>query len=535
MSWFVRTFRRLLHGSDTRRAVEDEARTIKREETRQGALAKEIESAHDAKEPSAVTLGVTVPGGRQVRIPKVRLAGHMGLWGPSGAGKSYLLTLIISSLLRSGMRRLVIADPKAETIELARRAIIDVAKTLPPEEAEELLGRVVILDLFSNETLPKLQVLAPEAGLDPELHAYEIANLITAEMDQAAGVRQEAILHRVVQCLIRARLPLTVLPTALLDPTLIARLAETCTPPDLFVTTAARLSKESKERILGLVARVERLLRLRSTRLALGGSGSCIDFAGLLGDRITLINLAPPQGSGDIGRFLSGLVWLKIAHAIRRRPNGAPRVHVAIDEWPTFLAAGGARLAESFEELLRLARSKGVFLTVLSQDMASVAKVSSTLPEIVKTNLHLHAIFRASDAHAWDFALPVTGHRRRPQSAPWEEHRSGYLDRSAELALLREELSRLPDRECYFVDRRTGLPGAHMRTADLALGASPAEVRALVERAAQSDLVASVSELEQGEREVLERVEQLLGRAPTPEDPSPPSTLQRRKRPSGIG
>lgn len=534
MSWFLRAMRRLLHGSDARRAVEDEARVLKREDDKRQALTNEAEAAYSSKEPSAVTVGLAVPGDRPIRVPRSRLAGHMGLWGPSGAGKSYLLALILSSLLRSGTRRLVVADPKEETVDLAKRAIIDVARALPPREAEELLGRVVILDLFSNDNLPKLQVLAPEPGLDPELHAYEIANLITAEMDMAAGVRQEAILHRVVECLIRARLPITVLPTALLEPALIARLAETCSPPDLFVTTATRLAKESKERILGLVARVERLLRLRSTRLVLGGARTCIDFAELLGERIALINLAPPQGSGDIGRFLSGLVWLKLAHAIRRRPNGAPRVHVAIDEWPTFLAAGGARLADSFEELLRLARSKGVFLTVLSQDMTSVAKVSSTLPEIVKTNLHLHAIFRASDAHAWDFALPVTGRRRRPRTAPWEERRAEYLDRSAELALLREELSRLPDRECYLVDRRTGLPGVRMRTADLSLDASPEDVRGLVERASRSDLVAPVAELEEGERAVRERVEQLLGRA-SPPDPAPPSALQRRKRPREIG
>jgi hypothetical protein len=185
--------------------------------------------------------------------------------------------------------------------------------------------------------------------------------------------------HRVIEALIRARLPLTVLPTALQSPELLDALAEKHTPPDLFRTVAARLRKESRDRILGLVSRAERLLRLKSVRLALGGAPDRIDFSRLLDGRMTLLNLAPPQGSSDIGKFLAGLTWVQLTHAIRRRPNGSAPTYVIVDEFPTFLAAGGTHLVDTFEDLLRLARSKGVYLVTLSQDAASVAKISRTV------------------------------------------------------------------------------------------------------------------------------------------------------------
>jgi hypothetical protein len=538
MTFASSLLRSLFRGSDRVAALSREADLFAAERERaqdlQAGLAAEFQSSDDG----GVILGTALDGDWPVRVARERLAGHAGLWGPSGSGKSYLLVLMLRFLLQSGVRRFVVADPKAETVELAKRLIVDFARTLPAQEAEDLLDRVVCLDLFAASTLPRLQVLAPQEGLDPELHAFTIANLITNELDNGGlGVRQESIFHRVVEALIRAELPLTVLPMALENPELLDALAEKHEPAAFFRALSARLKKESRDRILGLVSRAERLLRLKSVRLALGGSRDCIDFARLLDERITLINLAPPQGSTDVGRFLAGLIWVQINHAIRRRANGSEPAYVCVDEWPTFLAAGGAQLADTFEDLLRLARSKGVFLTVLSQDLASVAKVSRSIVDVVRNNLHLHMIFRAQDTSAWDFALPVTGTRPKSPGAPWEERRFGYLDRSAELTLLREQLLRLPDRTCYLVDRRTGLPGLLMRTADVNLKASASEVRALEERASRSDAVATIAELEAGEREVNRRIEGLL-QADTREvgDETDPSRPPRRgRRPMDIG
>jgi len=535
MTLLASWLRSVLGESARLQALAAETVILERERDRAESLPNQLRAQFGGDRGAA--LGTAIEGAWTVHLHPERAEGHVGIWGPSGAGKSYFAILLLQFLLRSGVRRFVIADPKAETVELAKRLIVDFAKRLPSHEAESFLGRVVCLDLFGASTLPRLQVLAPQEGLDPEIHAFTVANLITNELDNGGlGVRQEPIFHRVIEALIRARLPLTVLPTALAAPELLDALAEAHEPAPLFRALAARLRKESRDRILGLVSRTERLLRLRQVRLALGGSPDCIDFTKLLDDRITLINLAPPHGSTDVGRFLAGLIWVQLNHAIRRRPNGSEPAYVCVDEWPTFLSAGGASLADTFEDLLRMARSKGVFLTVLSQDLASVAKVSRSIVDVVRNNLHLQAIFRAQDAGAWDFALPVSGTRMRPPGPPWEEYRPGYLDRGAELTLLREQLLRLPDRTCYLVDRRGGLPGLLMRTADVRLEATVSEVRALEERAAASGAVATVAELAAGEQKVTRMVERLLGVAPQEDSEMIASARQRwASRPMGMG
>jgi len=404
----------------------------------------------------------------------------------------------------------LILDPKAETVEMGISATAIALRRLGPAARRALLSRLVLIDLFGGgDVLPRLNVLSRVPGLDEETHAFQIALLLTAELDQGVGVRQEAILHRVIECLLRSGLPITVLPTALSSPLLLDRLAETCAPAELFKTTASRLRRESKERILGLESRAERVLRLKAVRLCLGAPG-CIDFEELLGT-IGFVNLSPPQGAADISKVLSGLLWIGLSQAIRRRPNGAERVHLFIDEFSTFLAAGGPSMVEGIEDLLRLARSKSVFFTGAVQDLAAISKLGgASLTEQLRTNIHFWWCFRSlADTH-YDFLLPTTGRRARPRGAPWEESRGGYLERSAELQMLRARLQKLADREAFFADRRTGLPGVWMRTADLTLDARPDEVKQVVSAARRHPMLAPVRELERAEREVASRVASLL-------------------------
>lgn len=283
-----------------------------------------------------------------------------------------------------------------------------------------------------------------------------------------------------------------------------------------------------------MLARAERLLRLTSLRLALGAPG-CIDFTGLLNGKIVLASMEPPQGSVDLARFLSGVLWVKLTQAIRRRPNGSPPAMVVLEEAPAFLAAGTSRTADALEDVLRLARAKGVFLGLLSQDLGSLSKIAPSLPTVIKTNVQLHAVFRAAPGDDWSFVLPVTGLRQRGRSAPWEERRHGYLDRGAELALLKEEHCRLPDRHAYLTDRRSGLPGVLMRTADLNLDATDGEVRELEAHAASSDAVVSVAEVEAEERALAERLGALLGRTSTRRSGSESPLPRRGRSPVEMG
>jgi hypothetical protein len=507
MSWLSKA-RAALHGSAAHRAADAEADEIARYANKAGALERRLAEQFALPSTSgAVPLGRALEWNWQARMPVSKLAAHALIVGPSGSGKSYFTALLLQGLLASGVQAFTVLDPKAETVELMKAVVAGAASRLTPERRRRLFERVVLFDLFGTRALPRLNVLAPVQGLDEESHAFQIA-LLFSDMSADVGVRQEAILYLVVLCLLKAALPITVLPTALEAPLLLERLALQAGPAELFRTTASRLKKEGRERILGLMSRAERVLRLRATRLALGADG-CIDFGKVLG-LVSLVNLAPPQGAADISRVLSGLLWMGISHAIRRRANGAARCHLVIDEAPTFLAAGGARMADSLEDLFRLARSKGVYVTALTQDLSSIAKVSSSLPETLRTNMHLVALFRClADAH-WDFVLPVTGRRPKAERAPWEESRGGYLERSAEMQFLRGELQRLPDRECYFADRRTGLPGVRLRTADLKLTATRTEIMDLEEAAHGHPMLASVRELERAAESTARRVAALL-------------------------
>ncbi len=505
--------RRLLHGSDRERAIVDERVAIDAHLSQCTRVESDLREAFGHEAGRSIEIGDAMEFGWKLRLPLSRLGAHVLLVGPSGSGKSRLAALILKGLFDAGHRRAVVLDPKAETVDLAKAAIVLVARALSSPDRLTLYRSMVEVDLFGTNSLPKLNILASQPGLDPEAHAFDIATLLTTELDQGVGVRQEVLIHRAIECLIRAELPITVLPTVLEAPALLDRLAECCGPSELFRSLASRLKRESKERVLGLQSRAERVLRLRATRLALGAS-DCIDGGELL-DVVSLVSLAAPQGAQDVSRMLAGLLWLLLSHAIRRRANGAARSHLIVDEFPTFLASGGARMADGFEDLLRLARSKGVFLTALTQDIASISKVSGSLTEVLRQNVHLLGIFRAATDSSWDFVLPITGGRPKPRAAPWEEERGGVLDRAAETTYLRQELVRLPDRQLFLVDRRTGLPGVRLRTADFTIDAQPDELEELECATRAHRMLAPVAELERQHEAVMRRVDQLLGRVET--------------------
>ena len=509
----VSGLRKILYGSARKRAAELERAQIAEHLHASSSLDRRLRAELSSEDPSAIALGDAVEHRWRVALLAERLAAHMLIVGPSGSGKSYFTVSILKSLLAGGFWRAAVLDPKQETVDLSKLAIVTVARSLSAARRRALYGAVVQVDLFGQRSLPRLNVLSAQPGLDPEVQAYEVSRLFTSELDDrmTMGVRQEVLYHRAAECLIRAELPITVLPLAFEAPALLERLAERHGHAELFRTTASRLKQESRERVLGLQSRVDRVLRLKATRLALGAP-DCLD-AGALFDRLALVGLSAPQGAADVSKMLAGLLWLLLSHAIRRRPNGAPRTSLVIDEFPVFLSSGGAHMADGVEDLLRLARSKGVFLTALTQDLVSIAKASSSLPEVLRTNVHIFGVFRAVADASWDFLLPITGRRPKAPPAPWEESSGGFLERGAELTLLRQTLSRLPDRELFLADRRTGLPGVRLRTADLHLEATPDELAALDEVSSSHPALASIPELERAHDATMRRVHELLGKA----------------------
>lgn len=82
---------------------------------------------------------------------------------------------------------------------------------------------------------------------------------------------------------------------------------------------------------------------------------------------------APPLGYEDIGTFWRGLLAPKFTRAIfERASEGARPIAPFGDEWQEGLAAV-SYIADHHERVLSMARSRGVFLTLLSQSPAGAA------------------------------------------------------------------------------------------------------------------------------------------------------------------
>jgi hypothetical protein len=481
-----------LRSKDARAASAEERRDLEEELMAAGransATCAAITSAH------GVPLGLSLESGDVIRIPRAKALGHWGLWGPSGVGKSYALVSLLDGFLGAGLDSIWILDPKGETVDLMARLLLTRASAMNKREADALLSRVIVIEPFSDALLPPLQVLRVEPGMDPELHAWSMATLVTTAAGAEVGVRQESILHRTIECLIRASLPLTAVPIVLADPALVAKLG---THP-VFAQTARLLAREKKDRLQGIAARIERLLRLKSTRLMLGGSAECLDLAHLMRGSIVLVDLSSPFGTSDVGRFVAGLVWQRVARAVLARPNGSPPTVVAIEELPEFLACGSGDAANTTERILRLGRSKGISFILLSQDLGSVGAVQTALPQVVRTNVHWHMVFRTTED--WKLMIRPTGRRLRAAGAPWETREVGYLSRAEESAAIAEEIANLPDRTAYLISRRYGLDPVRVRTNDLQL--AQGDARTVAARLAAANVLTPVSVLERHDAQV---------------------------------
>lgn len=527
----LRSFR----GSDIDRARAAETALLTGERSRRQTIQRELERALCSDDEALPTLGESLGSGRPVRLPLAKLLGHTLVVGPSGAGKTYFVVGLLQALWQLGVPRTLFLDPKAEGVELALRALVRQARRLPEAQREAFLDRVVWIDLFSGSALPCLQVLSDDGG-DAELLTAEVASILMGELTATVGIHQEGHVHRLLEVLHHAKLPLTAFVPLMQNPDLFDALAGSGVAPELCRAAGARLRSESRERLAGIASRIESILRLKSTRLALGGATSCMDFGQLLDGSITLVNLAPPGGADDISRVLRGLIWSKVSRAIRARPNGAAPVAVCIDEFTTFLSAGGARAAAGIEDGLRLARSKGAYHILMAQDFsASITKISASLPTVLKINSHLSVVFRAARSDDWTDYLPVTGCRPRPRGPYWEAPRPGYLDRAEERELLRAQLVRAPDRTALMVDSRVG-KGIFIRTANLDLDVEEREVEALRTRASRNRFVRPVAELERGEADVRARLDALAAGVRSPDTASRPGAAKSRgPRPFGMG
>lgn len=412
-----------------------------------------------------------------VRLPlrEVAGSGHGIILGATNSGKTYASIAIARGVLEANAAApdaigLAVLDHKGDQAELTRAAIADLLDRLPRAQARALLDRVVVLNPFSEDALVPMQVLEPEPGLAPEIQAYDTTTVIN-RVGGELGVQQEQYVYNACLLGVVNGLSLPELLRLSYDPPALAACAARCPHADVraFFANERRLSATSLQ---GVQARLSRLLRLPSARLALGARGN-VSFHDLLASKILIIDVgSPPAGCEDIARFWAGLYTLRLVRGIFARTVAEARRPVAcfIDEWQEGLLAGGD-IAEHYERVLQMARSRGVSFWLASQSFAGASRVSATLPRVVQTNTKVQLWFASSaeDARMMT-ALPVTGRKPRPPSEPWEERRgSPFLSADAEREALRDSLTTLPARTFLYWNRNRPYRAQFVRTTDLRL------------------------------------------------------------------
>lgn len=478
----------------------------------------------------------------QVGLPLDELMGgrHAVITGSSGSGKTYLAISVLRDLLGAmvasrGRFGIACVDHKSEFIPLLKKVAAELAERLPAPDAEWLLQKIVVIDPFSTEALVPFGVLRREPGVDPAVTAYDVAGLVSRLGGAELGVRQDALVFHLVLLGVDRGLTLPRLAELLGNPDALAREARASTQPDVraFFARGMRVNASSLE---GVQARLLRLLRLRTSRLMLGAAET-IDFRRLLADRILLIDVGSPQlGCEDIGRFWAGLVTLKLVRGVFERTHADERrpVFVFVDEWQEGLRAAGA-IADDYERVLNMSRSRGVGLWLISQSLAGAARVSASLPRALATNMTLQFMFRMAreDAHALRHDLPVTGRRPRGAGAPWETSaRSPFLTAEEERALLEEELTRLPRRTFRLLHRERPYGAELVRAPEVRL--RDARDRSIARRVRVGALARPLAELERAEPVRAGAVfVPRQAQAPTEDEPAAPRRRSRRPRRRG--
>lgn len=407
--------------------------------------------------------------------------GHALCLGATASGKTRAVAISISAMLERfahepSAPRPWIVDYKGDLAELALAVAERIAASLAPEARERFLHALVVVNPFSTEALVPLQVLArlPDAEVDEETLAFDVATLFERLVGADLGVKQDAVVYHLILLGVSRRMSLPELPRLLNDPALLASMAAGSPHPQVrtFFGPSFRMQAAS---VSGLQARFTRITRLPSNRLMLSAPG-CLDFRAMLRDKVVIANFGnPPLGGEEQARFFGNLFNLKTTRAIFDRPDEEAdrKVLVVTDEWQEGLS-GGREIADNYERVLAMSRSKGVGFLLVSQSLAGAAKISSSLPRVVATNTALQMLFRASieDARAMTHLLPATGRRLRSAPLPWEGRReSPFYSRAEELTQLVEEVATLPKRVFYYWNRDAPMPyrAQRIRTADMTI------------------------------------------------------------------
>ena len=382
-----------------------------------------------------------------IRLALDSLAAHWLVQGSTGVGK----TTFAGSLMAWSLGQqapIGTIDCKSGFFQSAIRSAGAIAYELSPDDREVFIRRLAVVNPF-GETLPPFNVCAPLPGTSAEVQAYDLTLALSRLFEAALSVHMENILRHLVILLVASNLTLVEAPLVLQDEIIRGILVERAGNPvlkDFFFRTYRSLPRTSTD---ALLSRLSALLLPERMRLMLGAD-TIVDLGGIIcrGDPLIAFfgkgnDIAEEQVNVLAGLFLQ--VFLQAAYASegRHRPY-----LVILDEFFHLLDAPA--LADRFATALATLRSFGLHRALI---MHNFAQVPPALREAILTHCDYVATFRSSIRNCevlGDF-LPEND----PSIVADALDRQGELPNRQELQRrIRERLQRLPNRQCYWYDRR---------------------------------------------------------------------------------
>lgn len=392
------------------------------------------------------SMGRNVP----VRMSLDEIHCHWLIQGGTGTGKTSFVTCVLSRAL--GERYpMGVVDCKSGFFDSAIRWAASLAYRKEPVEQEKFIRSLAVVNPFSDALVP-LNVCCPIPGISPEVQAYEMTLALSRLFDSSLSFQMENILHHLLLLLIEAELSLVEAPEILQDELLrgiLANRSRNGAVSGFFLRTYPEIPEVSKN---ALISRLHALLLPENLRLMLGAD-SCLDFKGILdrGDPLIMFLGKGPGVPEEQTEIMASLLLQFLFQAVfagggagkDRRPY-----QIIMDEFFHLLEAPA--LERRFETALTTLRSFGVTLSLV---MHNFSQIPASLRETILGNCDLMAIFRTSSSNAHFFGdfLPESD----PEIVQKSLSKYGKTPAKQEIrSLLLERLQRLPDRHCYWYDKR---------------------------------------------------------------------------------
>lgn len=424
--------------------------------------------------------------------------------GGTGSGKTMALLLIADAILTAIIDAIVAAkasllgfgllDPKTEFFLKTLFLIAQKLEQLPPAEAEQFRERIVIIDLAASNPLTAYNIAKPWAGSDLDFFATSRVETMGEVLAPGEGLslRGAIIVKQVLKLLAECGVPFGYIERVLSDEAARAALVSRAKSEEVRDYFRRQFPNESKATLAAVQARLSSaLLSTESLRLALSGE-DVPDFRRFQDEgKLVLVNCGGANIARPTARVLQALFLSDIRQATFSRTTQTPYLWV-LDEGQTFLRT--KQLRENMDEMLRLARSFGTFLCLVTQNLTAGAS-DADLIEVIQTNIKWSLSLRSTprDAAFLKPALPVTGRMQKPRVNPFAP--AEFYTLTEERAVQLEGVAHLPDRVGWLWLKALTGEAIKLRTAPLHIPSGITFTRAVERLRADPDLGQRIARL----------------------------------------